>query len=240
MPLRPALPSDLPRLATISSAAFFNESLFGDVIHPLRHKYPSDFTIYWHLSIQGKFLGPRNRIIVATTASPDGTESITGFVIWQRQGDDEPARKIVEEFKEMGIEEGKFPKLENENNRAIDESKRNLLEDTFPFFKHFWDGEKNGVPKMNNWYLDLCCVHPEYQGGGIGLELVRWGLDRARDEGVHASVTVSYQNEPFYVKAGFDEVVGDCKEGEGNPMIEAKVKGGSVLFMWARERVVSP
>lgn len=82
----------------------------------------------------------------------------------------------------------------------------------------------------------MCAVDPAYQGRGIGKLLVQWGLQRAREENVHASTTSSHETEPFYLGAGFDEIVGNCSEGEGNPLAEAGVKGGAILFMWAKDK----
>lgn len=48
-----------------------------------------------------------------------------------------------------------------------------------------------------------------------------------------ASVTASEGNDTFYLRCGFDEVIGDSTEGEGNPL--NGVAGGSVIFMWPRD-----
>ena len=42
-------------------------------------------------------------------------------------------------------------------------------------------------------------------------------------------------SDGFYLKCGFDEVVGNASEGEGNPLREEGVKGGNILFMWAQD-----
>jgi GNAT superfamily N-acetyltransferase len=113
-------------------------------------------------------------------------------------------------------------------NRAIDESKRNVLAESFPWFSHYWSGAR-----AQNWYLALCGVDPSYAGQGFGRELVRWGLDRAREEGVHASVVASKGIDKFYLICGFDEAVGKCTEGEGNPL--NGVGGGDILFMYPKD-----
>jgi GNAT superfamily N-acetyltransferase len=122
-----------------------------------------------------------------------------------------------------------FEPLPSTQNRALDPSKRNLLADSVPYFKHHWDGERK-----NNWYLELCGVHPDYAGKRLGRELVSWGLDRAKEEGVHASVAASKGSERFYLRSGFEEIVGNCNEGQGNPLKEAGVEGGDILFMFPK------
>ncbi|OAL03150.1 hypothetical protein IQ06DRAFT_292368 [Phaeosphaeriaceae sp. SRC1lsM3a] len=231
MPVRLATPQDEPYIAAICAAAFFNEPLFGQLIHPLRDQYPDDVQIFWHGRMRRMFYDRRDKMIV-NTITENGVEKIVGMATWQRQGDDDGAQKVMQEWQDPGPDA--FSPLASENNRAIDRSKETILSDSWPYFKHHWEGITNGVPRPNNWYLNLCCIHPDYQKRGVGRPLVTWGLDRAREENVHASVTTSHGNEHFYLRCGFDEVVGTCSEGEGNPLAAAKVLGGEILWMWAK------
>jgi len=128
---------------------------------------------------------------------------------------------------------GKFPALESTKNRAMDPEREDILQRTYPLFKHHWATSTNGLPRSENWYLHLLGIDPAYGGQGHGRALVQWGLEQARKEGVHASVIASDQKDRFYLRSGFDEVVGNCCEGEGNPLGEADVKGGSIIFKWA-------
>ncbi|KAH7351398.1 acyl-CoA N-acyltransferase [Pyrenochaeta sp. MPI-SDFR-AT-0127] len=226
MPIRPATPQDEPAMASLCTAAWFDEALFGPVIHPHRHQYPEDVIIFWRESIRSNWKNPRNRIFVATTTE-DQEEKIVGIATWQRQGDDEGAKRVEREWVDVGSDA--FPPLPSTINRAIDPSKRTILQDSFPYYSHHWHGSRS-----NNWYLTLCGIHPDYQGQGFGRELVTWGLSKAREENVHASVASSLGNDDFYLRCGFDEVVGNCTEGEGNPLGIAQVAGGNLLFMWPR------
>lgn len=97
-----------------------------------------------------------------------------------------------------------------------------------PYCEHHWHGDR-----AENWYLSLCAVHPDYQGKGVGREVVKWGLDEAEKENIHASVMSSKGNEDFYLRCGFDEIVGNGTEGEGNPL--AGVPGGAILFKYPRK-----
>ena len=101
------------------------------------------------------------------------------------------------------------------------------MKDSAPYYSHHWDGARKV-----NWYLSLCGVHPDYQGRGFGRELVLWGLNQAKEENVHASVVSSHGNVDFYLRCGFDAVVANCTEGEGNPL--NGVEGGHLLFMWPK------
>ena len=80
------------------------------------------------------------------------------------------------------------------------------------------------------------CQHTIVQPASRELHTWQVGdnLNRARTEGVHASVMASDGADAFYLRYGFDECVGNCCEGEGNPLGLAGVRGGDVLFMWAK------
>ncbi|KAL5114626.1 hypothetical protein ACEQ8H_007471 [Pleosporales sp. CAS-2024a] len=233
MHVRPATPQDEPSIAAICTAAFFEESLFGQVIHPHRHQYPSDPIIFWHHRIRKSYLDPRNRLIVATITE-DASEKIVGMATWQRQGEDAGAQNIISSWPNPGPDA--FAPLASTRNRAMDASKATILHDSYPWFQHHWDGVTNGLPRANNWHLNLCCIDPAYQKRGFGQQLLAWGLEQARSEKVHSSVVASFQNEGFYLRCGYEEVVGNCLEGEGNPLAAAGVKGGDILWKWATQR----
>lgn len=223
MSLRAAVPSDEPFIADICTRAFFDEDLFGRVIHPYRHEFPHDVQIFWHEFVRREWSNPRNKVTVAVTTDSADREKIIGAAIWQRQGDDTSAQAVISEWNDPGP----WPVLPATPNRALDPSKKDILVDSAPFTKHHWAG-KNAT----NWYLSLCCVDPDAKGQGAGRLLVRWGLDRAEEEGIRASVMSSDGTEAFYLKCGFTEVVGNANEGEGNPLQKEEVKGGNILFMW--------
>lgn len=101
MPLRYATPSDEAAIVSTCTAAFFNEALFGTLMHPYRHKYPNDVKIFWHEKIRQEWKTPSNKIIVATTTEA-GKELVVGVAVWQRQGDDEGAKKVEKEWVDIG------------------------------------------------------------------------------------------------------------------------------------------
>ncbi|EAT79336.1 hypothetical protein HBH56_211930 [Parastagonospora nodorum] len=229
MPVRLATAQDEPAIGAICHAAFFNEGLFGQLVHPHRHQYPSDPLIFWRQRTRAFFQEPRDVVIVSTLIE-NGEEKIAGMATWQRQGDDAGAQKVISAWQDPGPDA--FEPLDSEN-RAIDKSKATILQDTYPWFKHHWEGVTNGLPRANNWYLNLCGIDPAYQKRGVGQQLVAWGLERAKEENVHSSVVSSEGNAKFYLRCGYDEIVGNCSEGENNPMAREGVKGGEILWKWA-------
>ncbi|KAF3000065.1 hypothetical protein E8E13_001134 [Curvularia kusanoi] len=223
MNIRPARPSDEPLIAAICTRAFFDEDLFGRVIHPHRHEYPEDVQSFWHEWIRNDWSNPRNRIIVAVTTTQAQEEKIIGAAIWQRQGEDTGAQSVISSW----VDPSPWPVLVSTANRALDPDNKDILQRAASYTQHYWAGAN-----ATNWYLSLCCVDPDASRCGAGRLLVRWGLDRAADEGIRASVVASEGNDAFYLKCGYSEVVGNASEGDDNPLKKVEVKGGSILFMW--------
>jgi GNAT superfamily N-acetyltransferase len=227
--LRPAQPSDEPAIATICARAFFDEDLFGRVMHPNRGLYPDDVEIFWHETLRRDWASSRNRVfvVVSPSSAEQPEEQVIGAAIWQRQGDDLHAQKIINEHIDP---HPLFPSLTPQENRAADPTKKNILAESVKYTQHYWSGSHS-----ENWFLSLCAVDPAFAGRGYGRLLVKWGLDRAREEGVDASVMSSEGTNSFYLRCGFDEVVGNANEGEGNPLKAMDVKGGDILFMWGKK-----
>jgi len=113
-------------------------------------------------------------------------------------------------------------------NRAADPTKDKILEETFPFYSDIWSG-----PRAQNWYLDFLATHPDFERQGIATELVKWGLEEAKREGVYASVISSLGKERFYGKFGFVE------EGRANvgPLKENGIQGGAIMFCEIEEAI---
>jgi hypothetical protein len=146
-------------MATICARAFLNDDLFGRVIHPFRHAYPDDVQTYWHESLRHCWASPRMRILVAVTESSHGQdkETIIGVAVWESQGDDEDAHKVMKEFSNPGP----WPALSSTQNRALDPSKKTILQDAEAYSRFYWAGSR-----ATNWYLVLCCIDPQSQQRG--------------------------------------------------------------------------
>lgn len=236
MHLRPAQPSDEPAIVSLCARAFYNEDLFGRVMHPHRDQYPEDLEIYWRAVVRRDWANPRNRVFVVVRRSEsqppqngdkNEEDEVVGMAIWQRQGDDATAQKIIQEHTDPTP---LFAHVAPRQNRAADPSKKDHLANSAKYTQHYWSGVHS-----ENWYLSLCAVDPAHAGRGYGRLLVQWGLERAREEGVDASVVSSEGSPPFYLRCGFDEVVGNAHEGEGNPLKVDAVRGGDILFMWGKK-----
>jgi GNAT superfamily N-acetyltransferase len=99
-------------------------------------------------------------------------------------------------------------------NRAISPINGDILDRAYPCFGSVWSGDR-----AEGWYLEWLAVHPDYQYKGIGKRLAQWGLDRAEEEQVWASVVSAEGKEEFYRdKCGFNEEYWSASMGEGNPL----------------------
>ena len=68
------------------------------------------------------------------------------------------------------------------------------------------------------WYLEILCVHPDFQRRGVGSVLLDWGLERARRRGEKVYLEASEFGKRLYDKKGFKEV-GKLLARENNEVI---------------------
>jgi hypothetical protein len=45
--IRPATENDIQTMSQIGAEAFFDDELFGPLIHPHRNEFPDDMHLYW-------------------------------------------------------------------------------------------------------------------------------------------------------------------------------------------------
>ncbi|KAE9375094.1 putative GNAT family acetyltransferase [Stipitochalara longipes BDJ] len=211
MPIRPANYGDLRPAAEVAAAAFIEDSLFGELMHPHRHQYPEDFIRFWEQEFRVKWLQPKYSFLVAIS---DGGK-VVGLAIWEREKTDHFVGNLAHRLASLynKYEKWMWP------NHAADPSKANVLDESKPLIEHHWSGARE-----QNWYLDLLAVHPEYQGKMYGRELVQWGIEEAKREGICASVIAAEGKDRFYGRFGFVEV------GRANVGPLAGIEGGAIMF----------
>lgn len=235
MPIRQATWSDIPAAASVSAAAFFDEDLFGPVMHPHRHRYPTHLSLWFLRQLRKDFFNPCCVMLISHPVSEPNT--ITGVAVWGRKGPGADDLKAAQSWRDWvcmkliplynRIEAQFWP------NRAADPVNEDVLQRSFPFIAHYWKAPH----RLENWYLQLCSTGPQYQGKGYGKELVLWGVQRAKAEGVAASLIAAKGKEGFYMKCGFGEPIGWASEGgEENPIHH--VAGGAIMWIDAENAVV--
>jgi hypothetical protein len=85
--IRSARYGDLPSIARVMGQAFFDDSLFGDIIHPNRAKYPQDVNLYWLRRAYVDFWNYRWIWLVAVVQDvTSGEDIVVGVAQWERLG----------------------------------------------------------------------------------------------------------------------------------------------------------
>ncbi|KAK5313650.1 hypothetical protein LTR93_010828 [Exophiala xenobiotica] len=235
--LRRARFTDLPGAARATSLAFWDEVLFGRLIHPRRHEYPLDSDKYWYRRFMVDWWDWSHVFLVTTEREKGESDSqreiVTGLAHWSRiapsKGENrkagwelgwwDPRRLLKPLF-------GLVAKIMDffSPNRAASPRDEDIVERSYDFLDHVWEGAR-----AESWYLECLAVHPDFQGKGQGRALVAWGLEQARKEGIACSVIAADGKERFYQTCGFNiGPVGRAGEGEGNPLKD--VAGGLVFF----------
>ncbi|KAH9903777.1 acyl-CoA N-acyltransferase [Xylariomycetidae sp. FL2044] len=251
--LRDARHGDLPAIAHVMTLAFWDDNLFGDLIHPHREQYPRDSDLYWLRRLRVNFWDYRSRFLVAVEeADDDGKEeeTIVGFSQWSRLGDGGKAmechwldpRNLLKPLSTfaMSLHALLYP------NRAADPATEDVVERAYPHFKGLWSsspssGSETLPDRSESWYLDFMAVRPDRQSRGVGRSLARWGLERAARDRVCASVVSAWKKDEFCFannrwfvdtpdrRVGFNVQYGSAAAGEGNPL---KGVDGCNIYWW--------
>ncbi|EHY58390.1 hypothetical protein HRR83_007244 [Exophiala dermatitidis] len=256
--LRYARFADLSPAARTCSLAFWDDVLFGRLIHPHRSQYPTDVDKYWYRRFVVDWWDWSHVFLVTTETVP-----VKGDGDLQRVVDEPgPNRQATPKIQQKEIITGfahwsRIAPSWRENYRAGWGlpwwDPRRILKPLFSLIFHhilpfvspnraassqhesiieqsvdYLDHIWTGE-RAESWYLECLAVHPAFQRRGQGRALVDWGLEQARKEGIAASVIAADGKERFYQKCGFDVgPVGRSGEGLGNPLHD--VPGGLVFF----------
>ncbi|KAJ3156167.1 hypothetical protein HDU86_004135 [Geranomyces michiganensis] len=69
-----------------------------------------------------------------------------------------------------------------------------------------------------HWYLELLVTHPRHQGTGAGGALIRWGLEKARQDKVTAYLESSAAGFKVYEHMGF-KTIGEVRVLDGKAVL---------------------
>lgn len=69
------------------------------------------------------------------------------------------------------------------------------------FVEGFWSGDVE-----EHWLMKKLCVDPAWRRQGVGMALLQWGLDRAREEGVVVGLDSTEEGMKLYRRVGFVQV----------------------------------
>ncbi|KAJ5183801.1 hypothetical protein N7492_001417 [Penicillium capsulatum] len=71
------------------------------------------------------------------------------------------------------------------------------------FFGTMSQHHKELMDGRPHYYLEILGVHPNYQRRGLASRLLKWGLERADQDGVEVYLSSSPEGKPMYEKYGF-------------------------------------
>lgn len=227
MPIRPATFADLVPTARILAAAFRDDELLGVIVHPFRDQYPSDMYLFFVRAMRQTFYAGPDHFHLVAYDTENGKERLTGYAHWIRKRSSEPRKQtLYQAFMTRVMSLYNYVESWVRPNRAIDNSKIDLLDATDPWLETLLVGGRE-----ERWYLSLLGIDPSIHRSGQGRQLVSYGLEQAEKEGIAAGLVASSPAEGFYRRLGFTVDLGLIGEVEGlaaNPF--ADVEGGRVMF----------
>ncbi|KAF2257665.1 acyl-CoA N-acyltransferase [Lojkania enalia] len=227
--IRPATYSELSTIANILTKAFWNDELFGNIIHPNRNVFPEDNDLYWLRRARVNWWDWSHVYLVSVIRDRDRAEGeavIAGVAVWQRIGTLKKdmalnifdPRRLAKPLAKVAtdLQARIWP------NRAADPGNEDIIERSYHYLDHMWTGKR-----ADSWYLECLGVHPNFQRQGHGRALVRWGFQQAEMEGVSVSVISGDGKEEFYRRCGFETQDGWSGMGEGNPL---RIAPGGLIY----------
>lgn len=82
MAIRKAKRGDLHAMAEVAAAAFMDEELFGDLMHPHRREYPEDFKRYFENKFLGQWYDRKSHFLVGLDKV---SAKVIAFAVWERE-----------------------------------------------------------------------------------------------------------------------------------------------------------
>ncbi|KAF8923980.1 acyl-CoA N-acyltransferase [Dissophora ornata] len=241
--LFPATPADFDAMGEISGDAFLTDS------HTLLKAVWKGDNFHREGSREGLvdlFNHPRVDITVARKGV-DGTGEVIGSIIWARRGYEEDADTTATAAavatttitSTMTFPPPPAPVQAPSPSSPL--TIKELEESTNNAMTHYVDHLMPQGTKCR--YVYGLTVAPGYQGQGIGSALLKWGTDKADQEGVFCFVSSSMDGWRAYAKAGFVEVgrqelrLDDYAQGiqrkvKGEDGVEREEEWGMYIWRW--------
>jgi GNAT superfamily N-acetyltransferase len=204
MMIRRADHADYPVITNIAVRAHINDDAMDAYLHPHRHKHRDAYYRQYLDFIEEHSTSQQCVTIVATEDSDPS--HITGYACWFRQGKSQTALL-------WRHEESTSQFLKRKIRESAPVYYLNTFRNPASSFGHSWKfgkKEKYFDPNYKDpdevWFLSEIAVDPEHQRKGIAMELLRWGMQLARKDGVPVCLNSTTSGEKLYEKAGFWEV----------------------------------
>lgn len=170
---------------------------------------------------------PTEYLVVSWVPGTGDEERIVGVAHWIRNYSVTPHGTLKDRTMLKVVEAYNHAENIIWPNRAVDCDHDSIVAAGTPFFEHHWTGSR-----ADSWHLSLIGVHPGNEKSGHGRQLVRWGFEKSRAEGVSCSVIAVPHQERFYQACGFNKVVGTTNDegGDANPWRAAGLEAAPIMF----------
>ncbi|KAL6402103.1 hypothetical protein AUP68_14568 [Ilyonectria robusta] len=179
--MRKAVPADIPALCAVYFSAF-SDTIVGRQVFPPGSEAAH---VFWVTSLTKDLPDPNFEFLVMTTRSEgDGEDQVVGYAKWVR-----PGTPI-----EMPPPADAWPQ---DGNPAL----------AVEFFGKLTATHKHMMDDRPHWYLSLIGVRKEWMGKGAASPLMRWGVERADEDGLPCFLEATPNAKGMYEKYGF-RVVG--------------------------------
>lgn len=180
--MRKAVPGDIPALCAVYFSAF-SDTIVGRQVFPPGSEAAR---VFWVTSLTKDLPDPNFEFLVMTTRSEgDSEDQVVGYAKWVR-----PGTPI-----EMPPPADAWPQ---DGNPAL----------AVEFFGKLTATHKHMMDDRPHWYLSLIGVRKEWMGKGAASPLMRWGVERADEDGLPCFLEATPNAKGMYEKYGF-RVVGE-------------------------------
>ena len=193
--LREAEPADMLRIAQIAQSAISANPHFR-LCFPRATKFPQDACAYISSHIEASMLSPVHRVVVCVaTTMCTVPNSVVGFAVWERVG---PGASQAADEKDSSrawlgrrIHSARTLLCKPiDFNCAVDYTALPRLQKARQEYEQtIW------AAHAARWHLRSVMTHARWKGFGAGTRLIRWGMQRAEDEGIVAAAETTPEGE---------------------------------------------
>ncbi|KAI8587202.1 acyl-CoA N-acyltransferase [Geranomyces variabilis] len=212
--IQPLTLDDVPTMCEIEAAAFA-PSPVGALIYPNgRGPSTSDAMAYRFRKLLND---PSKAFAYPLKVVREDTGEMVTFGVWIRPLTAEE-RQVVKDKAAAG------PDPEAPVDEAMDK------EFMSAFRKEMGASHERTMGDRPHWYLELLVTHPRHQGIGAGGAIIRWGLQKAREDKVTAYLESSAAGFKVYEHMGF-KTIGEVRVWDGKAVLPC--------MEWTPERLQS-
>lgn len=199
-------PADFDRIFAIEAAGFAVQT--ADNLWMTAHpgwqdpanapKFAQNRARRWELTTSDKH-GRPNAIFLKAIVNENGEDKIAGAAIWVQASADPSLGDVPLDYDgHYRLWKTLYPDSERD---AVFVTRAMM---GMQAFRRAVAQEKAGTEQPAWMVLDMCAVHPDYQGRGIAKKLVEWGLEEAkRRGGLECTTEGSIMGRRVYSKLGF-------------------------------------